>query len=153
MFLPGNFYKRSTWSPHDDDDYNPCCTKHHSPSATSRSRMVNGMAFTTSPPSTSRCHWCHLCLSVLSSPHYSTTSHANWWLATSVMLINIIKGSTPSPMPTRGIAKYGDFGARLWLQNIRRGSVNIVKKNVRNFVVSKKQHAQKRPLSLQLLVS
>ena len=32
----------------------------------------------------------YVCLSVLSSPHYSTTSHANWWLATSVMLIKII---------------------------------------------------------------
>ena len=39
-----------------DDDNSPCYVKHHSPYATSRSRMVNGMTFTTSPPSTSRCH-------------------------------------------------------------------------------------------------
>ena len=39
-----------------NDDNSPCYVKHHSPCATSRSRMVNGMNFTTSPPSTSRCH-------------------------------------------------------------------------------------------------
>ena len=52
-----------------DDDNSPCYVKHHSPHATSRSRMVNGMNFTTSPPSTSRCHWRHLRPSVRSSLH------------------------------------------------------------------------------------
>ena len=52
-----------------DDDNTPCYVKHHSPHATSRSRMVNGMIFTTSPPSTSRYHRRHPCTSVLSSIH------------------------------------------------------------------------------------
>ena len=51
----------------------------HLPILIPRLRMVNGMTFTTSPPLTSRCHWCHLCLFVphnncTASPHCTTVS-------------------------------------------------------------------------------
>ena len=72
-------------------DNNPCYVKHHSPCATPRSRMVNGMNFTTSPPSMSRCHRRHLRPSVLSSLHH----HYAWQflLQTFLHFLKALRGS------------------------------------------------------------